>query len=93
MRPVNIHINVNRDSLPANGKSGFNIFRSKFVWLLLTLALTTGVGYARTRYMCQGFKDGGKFYYGMDVSRCVGILIQEPFANLDQQLLAINRRY
>lgn len=30
--------------------------------------------------VCQSFKDTGKFYYGMDVDRCIGVVRSNPLA-------------
>ena len=93
MRPISIQINVNRDEGSSKEKRPFSLMRSKLVWLLMTLLVSFGLSYARTRTVCQGFKDTGKFYYGMDVNRCIGILIKEPLANVDSQLSKLNINY
>lgn len=45
---------------------------------MVSVAVAAGVAYGRMRMVCQSFKDTGKFYYGMDVDRCIGVVRSNP---------------
>lgn len=95
-KPINIQINVDSDN--ARGRSrkdeaGFAIVRSKLFWIVVALSVSAAMSYARTRSICQSFKDSGRFFYGMGVDRCIGVLIKQPFEKVADQLEAINRSY
>ena len=91
--PINIQINLGRDASGGKDRRPFSFFGSKLVWLAISLAVAFGMTYGRTRMICQGFKETGKFYYGMDVDRCVGILTKNPLSPVEDMLATINRSY
>ncbi|GJE56790.1 hypothetical protein [Methylobacterium thuringiense] len=95
-KPINIQINVGGDN--ARGRSrkdetGFAIARSKLFWIVVALSVSAAISYARTRVICQSFKDSGRSFYGMGVDRCIGVLIKQPFEKVADQLEALNRSY
>lgn len=96
LRPINIQIDLGASDgrrLRRRDEGSFRPFRLKLVWVVVALSLAMAVAYARTRYVCQSFKDSGRFFYGMGVDRCVGVLITQPFDQIGRQLDTINRSY
>ncbi len=96
MRPISIQINLGdqgKQRERSNDKTGFDIRRSKLFWFVVILALSAGSAYARTRYVCQSFRDEGRFFYGMSINRCVGVLIKEPLATIESHLATLNGSY
>lgn len=96
LRPISIHINLGdevRKRERNSDKTGFDIRRSKLFWFVVILALSAGSAYARTRFVCQSFKDEGRFFYGMSVNRCIGALIKEPLATIESHLATLNGSY
>ncbi|WP_284245391.1 hypothetical protein [Methylobacterium haplocladii] len=94
--PINIHINLGDGAFKAprrKDRDGFDLLRSKLFWIIVALSLSMTAAYARTRYVCQSFKDNGRFFYGMGVDRCIGVLIKQPFERVGVQLDLINRSY
>ncbi|GLS46225.1 hypothetical protein [Methylobacterium brachythecii] len=95
-RPINVQINLGDERRRGRGREdevGFSLVRSKFVWLVVAISISYGAAYLRTRYVCQSFKDTGRFFYGMGVDRCVGVLMKQPFEQVQAQLETINRSY
>lgn len=95
-RPINIQINLGdemRRRDQRGDKTGFDIRRSKLFWFVVALAISAGSAYARTRYVCQSFRDEGRFFYGMSINRCVGVLIKEPLATIESHLASLNGSY
>ena len=95
-RPINIQINLDNVGARGDGKgdrTGFDIRRSKVFWFLVIAVLSAGSAYARSRYVCQNFRDEGRFFYGMSINRCVGLLIKEPLATVEQHLAKVNGSY
>ena len=94
--PINIQINLGNERglrWSDGNQYGFRFHRSKLLWVAMLLLLSVGVTYARTRVMCQSFKDQGRFYYGMDVGRCVEVLIRQPLATVEGHLAQLDKSY
>lgn len=91
--PVNIHINVGRDERVTKEKRPFSLLSSKLFWLVVSLSVAMGVAYGRTRMVCQSFKDAGRFYYGMDVDRCISVVRSNPLAPAASMLEQVNKSY
>lgn len=91
--PVSIHINLGRQDDEPREKRSFSIMGSKLFWLTLTIAISVSMAYYRTRLVCQGFKDTGRFYYGMDVDRCMSIVRGNPLTSVENMLDSVNKSY
>lgn len=91
--PISIQIHVGRSEGPAKDKRPFSLLSSKLFWLVVSLAVAAGVAYGRTRMVCQSFKDAGRFYYGMDVDRCISVVRSNPLAPAASMLEQVNRSY
>lgn len=87
---INLHDEFDRPRYPVH-RGG--LLQSKLFLATVVLAVTLGSAYARTRYVCQSFKQTNKFYYGMSIDRCVGTLIETPLASMEQQLARLNASY
>lgn len=95
-RPINIQFNIGNERGCrgiGDNQYGFRLHRSKLLWVVVMLLLSVGVTYARTQALCQSFRDQGRFYYGMDVNRCVEVLIRQPLATVEGHLARLDQSY
>ena len=96
IRPINMGLLVAPErprGFDYGNQWGFTFHRTKLFWVVVVLSLSAGTVYARTRHVCQSFKNEGRFYYGMDVDRCVGVLVREPLASTEQHLAKLDESY